>query len=213
MATAFDYKKEYKDLYQPKKGPGLIRVPAMQFVAVEGKGDPNAENGAYANAMALLYGISFTIKMSYLGAKKIEGYFPYVVPPLEGLWWMADGMPGIDYGRKSEFCWISMIRLPEFVDQPVFDWAKEELARKKKLDPTAAHLFHWEEGLCVQAMHTGPYDSEPSTVKGMVDYAGENGLQEEFVSGRYHHEIYLSDPRRTAPEKLKTIIRHPVKKA
>ncbi len=209
--AAFDYKKEYKQLYQPKKEPELIQVPPMQFVAVEGKGDPNEEKGAYSNALSLLYGISFTIKMSHLGSKKIEGYFPYVVPPLEGLWWMANGDPGIDYSRKSEFCWVSMIRLPEFVDQAVFDWAREEVFRKKKIDASAARLFRWEEGLCVQSMHLGPYDNEPATITRMEAFMQESGHQEDFGPNRFHHEIYLSDPRRTASEKLKTIIRHPVK--
>ena len=159
--SAFDYKKEYKQLYQPKNKPELIQVPPMQFVAVEGKGNPNEENGAYADALALLYAISFTVKMSHLGSKKIEGYFPYVVPPLEGLWWMSNGEPGVDYSRKSGFCWISMIRLPDFADQSVLDWAKEEVCRKKKMDTSAARLFCWEEGFacsrCISArMTTSP---------------------------------------------------------
>ena len=209
--SAFDYKKEYKQLYQPKNKPELIQVPPMQFVAVEGKGNPNEENGAYADALALLYAISFTVKMSHLGSKKIEGYFPYVVPPLEGLWWMSNGEPGVDYSRKSEFCWISMIRLPDFADQSVLDWAKEEVCRMKKMDTSAVRLFCWEEGLCVQQMHIGPYDNEPATIAQMEAFVRENGYQEDFCQNRFHHEIYLSDPRRTAPEKLKTIIRHPAR--
>ncbi len=207
----FDYKKAYKDLYQPKSKPGIIQVPAMSFVAVEGKGDPNEEGGAYADALALLYSISFTIKMSYKGSKSIDGYFPYVVPPLEGLWRMAGVSSGIDYSHKSDFCWISMIRLPEFVNQEVFDWAKAEAAKKKKLDTRPAQLFFWEEGLCVQAMHLGSYNDEPATIAQMADFIKESGYTEDFSQGRFHHEIYLSDPRKTAPEKCKTIIRHPIK--
>ncbi len=206
-----DYKKAYKDLYQPKGQPGIIQVPKISFVAVRGQGDPNEENGAYARALSLLYGISFTIKMSYKGERKIEGYFPYVVPPLEGLWWMPDGKPGIDYSRKSDFCWISMIRLPEFVDQEIFAWAKEAAAQKKKIDTSPAELFCWEEGLCVQAMHVGSYNDEPATIARMTDFVIENGYKEDFSPNRFHHEIYLSDPRKTAPEKCKTIIRHPIK--
>ena len=208
---SFDYKKAYKDLYQPKSKPGIIQVPARSFVAVEGKGDPNEEGGAYADALALLYSISFTIKMSYKGSKSIDGYFPYVVPPLEGLWWMAGVPSGIDYSHKSDFCWISMIRLPEFVNQEVFDWAKAEAAKKKKLDTRPAQLFCWEEGLCVQAMHLGSYNDEPATIAQMADFIKESGYTEDFSQGRFHHEIYLSDPRKTAPEKCKTIIRHPIK--
>ena len=208
---AFDYKKEYKEFYLPSRKPHLITVPPMNFVTVQGKGDPNDPAGEYQAAMEVLYGLAYTIKMSYKGSHRMEGFFEYVVPPLEGLWWMANGAPGIDYSRKSEFCWISMIRLPEFVDQAVFDWAREEVFRKKKIDASAARLFRWEEGLCVQSMHLGPYDNEPATIARMEAFVQESGHQEDFGPNRFHHEIYLSDPRRTASEKLKTIIRHPVK--
>lgn len=208
----FDYKKEYKDLYQPKQAPSIIDVPEIAFVAVEGTGNPNDENGQYAAAMSVLYSISYTIKMSHMGSRAIDGYFPYVVPPLEGLWWMENGAPGVDYGNKNGFCWVSMIRLPEFVTPEVFDWAKTEAATKKKLDTGKARLLRFTEGLCVQCMHRGPYDDEPATVAKMEKYILENGYALDLSDARRHHEIYLGDPRRTAPEKLRTVIRIPVKK-
>lgn len=208
---AFDYKKEYKELYLPPKKPGIVTIPKMNYVAVRGKGNPNEEEGEYKQAMGLLYGISFTIKMSYKGSHKIDGYFEYVVPPLEGLWWQ-DGVDGIDYSNKAEFQWIAMIRLPEFVTKEVFDWAVKEAAEKKKTDYSKVEFFTYEEGECVQCMHIGPYDDEPATVETMEQYAVDNGYEIDINEMRRHHEIYLSDPRRCAPEKLKTVIRHPVKK-
>lgn len=209
---AFDYKKEYKDLYLPKNQPAVIEVPPIHYVAVEGTGDPNTENGSYAEALSLLYSLSFTIKMSYKGGKEIEGYFPYVVPPLEGLWWMKGGKPDINYAKKSDFCWISMIRLPEFVTEEIFIWAKKEVEHKKKIDTNPAQSLLLEEGLCVQCMHIGSYDEEPTTITKIDAFAQENGYIVDLSPTRRHHEIYLSDPRRTAPEKLRTVIRHPVVK-
>lgn len=209
---AFDYKKEYKEFYQPKKTPVLIEVPKMNFVAVKGEGNPNEEGGAYQKALEILYGIAFTIRMSKKSGKGLEGYFEYVVPPLEGLWQMKDGAAGVDYDHKENFAWISMIRLPDFVTEEVFDWAKESVAKKKKIDCAAAEFFAYEEGLCVQCMHLGPYDDEPDTIAVMDQYAAEQGYEQDFSATRLHHEIYLGDPRKTAPEKLKTVIRHPVKK-
>lgn len=209
---AFDYKKEYREFYLPKNKPGLVTVPAMNFVAVRGKGDPNEEDGDYKKAMGLLYGLAFTIKMSRLGTHKIEGYFDYVVPPLEGLWWQ-EGREGIDYGRKDLFWWVSMIRLPDFVTEEDFAWARREAERKKKEDFSRAEFLTWEEGLCVQCMHIGPYDEEPSTLEAMSRFMEENGLLSDFSEARRHHEIYLSDARRCKPEKLKTVIRIPVKRA
>lgn len=209
---AFDYKKEYKEFYLPPKKPTIVAVPAMNFVAVRGKGDPNQPDGEYKAAMELLYGLSFTIKMSYKGDHRIDGYFEYVVPPLEGFWWQAD-TTGIDYAHKESFEWIAMIRLPDFVTQGVFDWAVQEATTKKKKDFSKAEFLTYEEGLCVQCMHIGPYDSEPETVALMEDFAAQQGYEADFSAGRYHHEIYLSDPRRAAPEKLRTVIRHPVRKA
>ena len=208
---AFDYKKEYKEFYLPPKKPGLVEVPAMNFVAVRGQGDPNQEDGAYKEAMGLLYGIAFTIKMSKMGDHQIEGYFDYVVPPLEGLWWGKDGET-IDYTHKEDFQWVSMIRLPDFVTKAHFDWAVEEAARKKKADFSKAEFFTYGEGLCVQCMHLGPYDDEPATLQKMEEFALKNGYMPALTGTRRHHEIYLSDARRTAPEKLKTVIRVPVKK-
>lgn len=206
----FDYKKEYKEFYLPPKTPGIVTVPAMNFLAVRGQGDPNEEGGAYKQALELLYAVAFTIKMSKLGQHRLEGYFDYVVPPLEGLWWQ-EGVHGVDYSRKADFRWISLIRLPEFVTKEVFDWAIREAAEKKQRDFTAVEFFPWEEGLCVQCMHIGPYYNEPATVAAMEAFAVEQGYASDFSQGRFHHELYLSDARRTQPEKLKTVIRQPLK--
>ena len=206
----FDYKKEYKEFYMPKAQPALIEVPAMNYVAVRGKGDPNG-SAAYQAAMELLYGIAFTIKMSKLGDHRIDGYFDYVVPPLEGFWWQ-DGVDGVDYSDKASFHWISLIRLPDFVTKADFDWAVETAAKKKKLDCSRAEFLTVDEGLCVQIMHVGAYDDEPATVALMDAFLAENGYENDFSATRLHHEIYLSDARKTAPEKLKTVIRHPIRK-
>ena len=209
---AFDYKKEYKEFYMPAQKPGIIDVPAMNFIAVRGKGDPNEEGGEYKQAMNLLYGIAFTIKMSKKGDHRIEGYFDYVVPPLEGFWWQ-EGKEGIDYLHKEEFNWISVIRLPDFVTRDDFDWAVSEATAKKKTDFSKVEFLTVEEGLCVQCMHVGPYDDEPATVKLMDEYISAEGYVNDISGSRLHHEIYLSDARRTDPAKLKTVIRHPIRKA
>ena len=208
---AFDYKKEYKEFYLPPKKAQIVDLPKMQFGAVRGKGNPNDEDGEYKSALNILYGISYTIKMSKMGDHRIEGYFDYVVPPLEGLWWQ-EGIDGIDYSRKEDFNWISMIRLPDFVSESDFEWAKKSVQEKKKLDSSRAELFTFTEGCCVQIMHLGSYDDEPVSVKAMDDFAAANSYALDFSKTRLHHEIYLSDPRKCAPEKLKTVIRHPVKK-
>ena len=207
---AFDYKKEYREFYLPKARPEIIAVPKMNYVAVYGNGDPNIEGGEYKQSIGLLYGIAFTIKMSKLTDHKIEGYFDFVVPPLEGFWWQ-DGMDGIDYGHKENFNWISVIRLPDFVSEKDFEWAVNEATVKKKTDFSKVKFLTIEEGLCVQIMHIGPYDDEPSSVELMNRYIEENGYENDFSDTRRHHEIYLSDVRKTAPEKLKTVIRHPIK--
>lgn len=209
---AFDYKKEYKEYYMPKNRPEIVTVPQMNFIAVRGTGDPNEEGGDYKAAIGLLYGIAFTIKMSKKGDHRIEGYFDYVVPPLEGFWWQ-EGVDGIDYTRKVDFHWISVIRLPDFVTQEDFVWAVEEAQKKKKQDFSRVEFLTLEEGLCVQCMHVGPFDAEPETIAKMDRYLQENGYENDFTEGRMHHEIYLSDARRTAPEKWKTVVRHPVKKS
>lgn len=170
----FDYKKEYKEFYPPPKTPELVTVPAMDFLAVRGTGDPNQEDGAYKQAIGLLYAVAYTIKMSKKGGHELEGYFDYVVPPLESLWWQ-EGVHGVDYSRKQDFQWISLIRLPEFVTREVFDWAIREATEKKQQDFSPVEFFHWEEGLCVQCMHIGPYDDEPATVAAMQRYAQEQG--------------------------------------
>ena len=206
----FDYKKEYREFYLPKARPEIIAVPKMNYIAVYGSGDPNIEGGEYKQSIGLLYGIAFTIKMSKLTDHKIEGYFDFVVPPLEGFWWQ-DGMDGIDYGHKENFNWISVIRLPDFVSERDFEWAVNEATVKKKTDFSKVKFLTIEEGLCVQIMHIGPYDDEPSSVELMNRYIEENGYENDFSDTRRHHEIYLSDVRKTAPEKLKTVIRHPIK--
>ena len=207
---AFDYKKEYKEFYLPPRTPGIVTVPEMHFIAVNGKGDPNEPEGEYKAALGMLYAIAFTIKMSYKGSHKIEGYFPYVVPPLEGLWRQGDGGM-IDYAHKENFEWTSMIRLPEFVTREEFDWAIREATEKKKQDFSKVQFFTYDEGTCVQCMHIGSYDEEPETIRLMQEYVKEQGYEEDFSDSRLHHEIYLSDPRRAAPEKLRTVVRHPVK--
>ena len=207
---AFDYKKEYKEFYMPHSRPSIVDVPTMNYIAVRGKGNPNDENGEYKSSISLLYGIAFTIKMSYRGGHKIDGYFEYVVPPLEGFWWQ-DGIEGIDYNRKEDLNFISVIRLPDFVKKSDFDWAVTEATEKKKNDFSKAEFLTYDEGLCVQCMHIGPYDNEPETVAQMHKYAEQNGYVPDITDKRYHHEIYLSDPRRCVPEKLKTVVRHPVR--
>lgn len=208
---AFDFKKEYKEFYLAKNEPQIVLVPPMNYVAVRGTGDPNEEGGAYKAAIAVLYAVSYTIKMSKLGDHRIDGYYDFVVPPLEGFWWQ-DGVQGVDYTSKSSFHWISVIRLPDFVTQEDFDWAVAEATRKKKLDCSIAEFMTIDEGKCVQIMHIGPYDGEPATVAVMDQYLAANGYENDFSLTRMHHEIYLSDARKIAPEKWKTVIRHPIKK-
>jgi hypothetical protein len=208
---AFDYKKEYKEFYMPKGTPAIVTVPEMNYIAVRGSGDPNEESGEYKQSIGLLYGIAFTIKMSKKGNHQIEGYFDYVVPPLEGFWWM-DGVSGIDYSRKADFHWISVIRLPDFVTKADFDWAVAEATAKKKQDFSKLEFFTYDEGLCVQCMHIGSYDDEPATVSAMHRYMEEQGYALDITDKRLHHEIYLSDARKVAPERLKTVIRHPIRK-
>lgn len=209
---AFDYKKEYKEFYMPGNKPSIITVPPMNYICVRGQGDPNAEDGEYQKAMGILYGIAYTIKMSKKGDRQIEGYFDYVVPPLEGLWWQ-DGVMGINYAHKDRFKWISLIRLPDFVTQDDFRWAVAQATHKKKTDFSKAEFIRYDEGLCVQCLHIGPYDEEPATVALMHRYMEDQGYVLDITDQRLHHEIYLSDARRTTPEKLRTVIRHPIRKA
>ena len=208
--SSFDYKKEYKEFYMPKNKPSIVNVPPMNYIAVRGKGDPNAENSEYKASIGILYAIAFTIKMSKMGDHKIEGYFDYVVPPLEGFWWQ-NGITGIDYSRKEDFNFISVIRLPDFVTKADFDWAVNEAERKKNSDFSKAEFLTYDEGLCVQCMHIGPYDDEPATVSLMRSFLEGQGYMLDITDKRPHHEIYLGDVRRTAPERLKTVIRHPIK--
>lgn len=207
----FDFKKAEKQLYQPKETPGVVEVPPAHYIAIEGMGDPNEENGAYQKAVSVLYAVAYTLKMSYKTDYKIEGFYEYVVPPLEGFWWQ-EGTEGADYSRKTDFHWISVLRLPDFVTEKDFAWAAETAEKKKKIDCSGAKFWTLEEGLCVQALHLGPYDTEPETVARMDAFLAENGFRNDFSRERMHHEIYLSDPRKTPPEKWKTVIRHPIRK-
>lgn len=209
---AFDYKKEYKEFYMPRSKPEIVDVPAMNFLAVRGKGDPNVEGGAYKTAIGLLYSIAFTIKMSKMGDHRIEGYFDYVVPPLEGFWWQ-DGRPELDHTHKGEYQWISLIRLPDFVARADFDWAIAEATRKKKTDFSKVEYLTYQEGLCVQCMHIGSYDEEMETISKMDAFIKENGYETDLTDARFHHEIYLSDARKVPPERRRTVLRHPIKPA
>ena len=208
---AFDFKKEYKEFYLPKNKPSIVDVPSANYIAVRGKGNPNDENSEYQQSIGLLYGIAFTIKMSYKGDHKIKGYFEYVVPPLEGFWWQ-EGIQGMDYSRKDKFNFISVIRVPDFVTEEEFNWAVEEATRKKKQDFSKVEFLTVKEGTCVQCMHLGSYDDEPATVEAMHRFAMENGYEPDFSDARLHHEIYLSDPRKCSADKLRTVIRHPIRK-
>lgn len=209
---AFDFKKEYKEFYMPKNKPEIVTVPQANYIAVRGKGDPNEIDGAYQKAISILYAIAYTLKMSYKTEHKIEGFFEYVVPPLESFWWQ-DNVDGIDYADKAAFNWISVIRLPEFITQKDFEWAVETASEKKKLDCSSAEFLTVDEGLCVQIMHIGAFDDEPQTVTLMDEYIAQNGYENDITESRLHHEIYLSDARKVAPEKWKTVIRHPIKRS
>ena len=209
---AFDYKKEYKEFYMPKNKPSIIKIPRMNYIAVRGKGNPNDEKGEYKQTIGLLYAIAFTIKMSYKGTHKIDGYFEYVVPPLEGFWWQDGMKDSIDYNNKDQLNFISIIRLPDFVTKEDFEWAIKEATNKKKIDFSKVEFLTYDEGSCVQCMHIGSYDDEPSTINLMHEYMIENGYELDITDNRFHHEIYLSDPRRCDVSKLKTVIRHPIRK-
>lgn len=203
---AFDFKKEYKEFYLPGNKPEIVNVPKANYIAVKGKGNPNAKDGEYKSAIAVLYAIAYTLKMSYKTDYKIDGYFEYVVPPLEGFWW------DIDYSNKDGYKWISVIRLPDFISEKDFNWAKETAARKKKIDCSKAYFLTVEEGLCVQIMHHGSFDDEPPTVEIMDRFIEEKGYENDMNDIRFHHEIYLSDARKVDPSKCKTVIRHPIKR-
>ena len=207
----FDYKKEYKEFYLPKAVPQLVSLPPMQYLAVRGKGDPNEEGGVYQQAIGLLYGVAYTLKMCRKAGYEIDGYFDYVVPPLEGFWYQ-EGADGVDFAHKDAFCWISVIRVPDFVTRADFDWAVAEATRKKKQDFSSVEFLTVDEGLCVQMMHLGAYDDEPASVARMDAFLAQNNCVNDFSAARMHHEIYLSDPRKTPPEKRKTVLRHPVRK-
>ena len=194
----------------PKNKPEIVTVPKAHYIAVRGKGNPNEIDGAYQKAISILYAVAYTLKMSYKTEHKIEGFFEYVVPPLEGFWWQ-DNVDGIDYADKAAFNWISVIRLPEFITQKDFEWAVETASEKKKLDCSSAEFLTVDEGLCVQIMHIGAFDDEPQTVALMDEYIAQNGYENDITESRLHHEIYLSDARKVALEKWKTIIRHPIK--
>ena len=208
---AFDFKKEYKEFYMPKNKPAIVTVPKANYIAVRGKGNPNEEGGAYQKAISVLYAVAYTLKMSYKTDYKIDGFFEYVVPPLEGFWWQED-VKGVDYGNKDSFNWISVIRLTDFITKENFDWAVSTATKKKKLDCSSAEFLTIDEGLCVQIMHIGSFDDEPESVAKMDAYLVDKGYENDLNDTRLHHEIYMSDARKVAPEKWKTVIRHPIKK-
>ena len=209
---AFDFKKEYKEYYLPKNQPEIVTVAPANYIAVRGQGDPNVEGGAYQQAIQVLYAVAYTLKMSYKTDYRIEGFYEYVVPPLEGFWWQ-EGIRGVDYSDKAAFHWISVIRLPDFVTEKDFRWAAETAAKKKKLDCSAAEFLTVKEGLCVQMLHIGPYDDEPESVALMDRYLEEQGYVNDLSDSRLHHEIYLSDARKVEPAKWKTVTCHPIRKA
>ncbi|MBQ9213235.1 MAG: GyrI-like domain-containing protein [Bacteroidales bacterium] len=208
--TTFDFKKEFKKYYLPPCKPEIVNIPPANFIAVRGSGNPNDEDGDYKHALNILYAVAYTLKMSYKTDYKINGFYEYVVPPLEGFWWQ-DGVVGVDYSNKSTFNWISVLRLPDFITHKDFDWAVTTATKKKKIDCSQAEFLTINEGRCVQIMHIGTYDQEPETVKLMDNFIATTGYTNDLSATRLHHEIYLSDPRKTAPEKLKTVIRHPVR--
>lgn len=208
----YDFKKEQKELYQPKTAPALVHVPKMNYLAVRGKGDPNDPDGEYARSIPLLYGVAYTLKMSPRAGHVIDGFFDYTVPPLEGFWWQP-GLAGVDYANKAGFHFLSLLRLPDFVTRADFDWAVERATAKKKMDLSPVEFFPYDEGLCVQCMHLGPYDAEPQTAAKMHDFMRRQGYALDIIDARYHHEIYLSDPRKCDPARLKTVLRHPVRPA
>lgn len=208
----YDFKKEQKELYQPKTAPALVHVPKMNYLAVRGKGDPNDPDGEYARSIPLLYGVAYTLKMSPRAGHVIDGFFDYTVPPLEGFWWQP-GLAGVDYANKAGFHFLSLLRLPDFVTRADFDWAVESATAKKKTDLSPVEFFPYDEGLCVQCMHLGPYDAEPQTAAKMHDFMRRQGYALDITDTRYHHEIYLSDPRKCDPARLKTVLRHPVRPA
>ncbi len=209
---AFDFKKEYKEFYLPKERPEIVTVPRANYAAVRGQGDPNAPDGAYQRAIAVLYAVAYTIKMSKKGDHRIDGYYDFVVPPLEGFWWQ-EGVDGVDYGNKAGFQWYAVIRLPDFVTGADFAWAVAEAGRKKRLDCSGAEFLTVDEGLCVQILHVGPFDDEPRSVALMDEHIRQQGYENDFSATRLHHEIYLSDARKAAPEKWRTVIRHPIRKS
>lgn len=208
----YDFKKEQKELYQPKTAPALVHVPKMNYLAVRGKGDPNDPDGEYARSIPLLYGVAYTLKMSPRAGHVIDGFFDYTVPPLEGFWWQP-GLAGVDYANKAGFHFLSLLRLPDFVTRADFDWAVQAAAQKKKMDLSPVEFFPYDEGLCVQCMHLGPYDAEPQTAAKMHDFMRRQGYALDITDARCHHEIYLSDPRKCDPARLKTVLRHPVRPA
>ena len=208
---AYDFKKNNKELYLPKDKPVIVNIPKMNYLAVRGQGNPNNQDGEYVKSISLLYAVAYTLRMSYKTDYKIDGFFEYVVPPLEGFWWQ-DNIKGVDYSNKDSFKFISLIRLPDFITKKDFDWAIENATKKKKQDFSKVEFFTYDEGLCVQCMHIGPYDDEPITVEKMHKYLEENGYLLDITDSRYHHEIYISDPRKCDVSNQKIVIRHPIKR-
>ncbi len=208
---AYDFKKEQKEIYQPKAKPSIVTIPKMNYLAIRGKGNPNQEGGEYQQAIQTLFPVAYALRMSYKTDYKIEGFFEYVVPPLEGFWWI-DNLEGMDYNRKDDLEWITVLRLPEFITEKDFQWAINQVSTKKGIDCSKVEFFSYDEGLCVQMMHLGHFDNETETVELMQAFIKEEGYVEDFGGGRMHHEVYISDIRKSAPEKWKTVVRHPIKK-
>lgn len=209
---AFDFKKEYKAIYQPKQIPSILEIGEMTYMMVDGKGNPNTSE-AYQEAIELLYGIAYGIKMSKKQEVQPKGYFDFVVPPLEGFWDIEpsafDGEYILD---KNKLTWTSMIRVPDFVTQEVFEEQKQKILKKKPhLSPEKIYRKVIAEGLCVQILHVGSYDDEARSIKKIDEFAEDQGYAMDITETRRHHEIYLSDYRKTEASKLKTIIRHPIK--
>lgn len=207
---AFDFKKEYKEFYLPKNKPEILTVPKVNYIAVWGEGDPNQPGGDYQRAIAVLYAVAYTLKMSDKAGHPMEGFFQYVVPPLEGFWKTESGV--IDVSRKDAFQWISAIRLPDFVTPEDLDWAARTAEAKKKLDCSSAQFWTVEEGLCVQMMHLGPFDTESASLAQVEEFLSIQGYETDLSDTRLHHEIYLSDARRVPPERWKTVLRHPIRR-
>lgn len=209
-----DLKKQFKYLYQPSaKKIETVQVPNLQFAMIDGsieKGSEPGKSPSFAEATMALYGLAYTLK--FMLKKRKTNAVDYPVMALEGLWWVEDGM--FDITIKDNWFYTLMIMQPEVITKELFEEAREQVRRKKGDSEmlSKARLAHFEEGLCVQTMHIGPYATEPATIERMREFMQENGLKDNVGPHGKHHEIYMSDPRRVSPDKMKTVLRHPVVK-